>query len=358
MNILHVITSLHTGGAEHLMVDLLPQLKLLGNEVELLLFDGTRTPFFEEIEKLKIKVHHFRINGNVYSPTNIFKLIKFIRKYDIIHTHNTACQLFVPIAKCLAFGGAKLVTTEHSANNRRRGKWYWELIDKWMYARYGKVICIAEQTETNLRQHIGNRKNMITIFNGVDTTKFLKPIKDISKSKCYHSTMVASLSDAKDQDTLIRAIKELPENYKLQIVGDGPRRNILENMVDELSLSSRIKFLGIRTDIPEILDNSDIIVLSSHWEGLSLSSIEGMASGRPFIASDVDGLHEMVNGAGVLFPHENHEALSKAIRDLCEDSSEYEKVAKKCQERAKEFDITKMADSYNSVYTELFNEHS
>ena len=68
MKILHVITSLRTGGAEHLMVDLLPELKKMGNEVELLVFDGTRTPFYEQAEAMGIKIHSLAIGESVYSP--------------------------------------------------------------------------------------------------------------------------------------------------------------------------------------------------------------------------------------------------------------------------------------------------
>ena len=140
MKILHVITSLRTGGAEHLMVDLLPELKKMGNEVELLVFDGSRTPFYEQAEAMGIKIHSLAIGESVYSPKHIFSLCRFIRHYDVIHTHNTACQLFVPIAKCLTFGGSKLITTEHNANNRRRGKWYFKMADKWMYSRYERLF--------------------------------------------------------------------------------------------------------------------------------------------------------------------------------------------------------------------------
>ena len=90
--------------------------------------------------------------------------------------------------------------------------------------------------------------------------------------------MVASLSAAKDQDSIIRALSELPEEYRVQLVGDGPRRKELETLVDSLHLMNRVDFLGICSDIPQILVNSDINVMSSHWEGLSLSSIEGMSS--------------------------------------------------------------------------------
>ena len=80
MKILHIITSLQTGGAEKLMVDLLPRLRDLGNEVELLLFDGTRTALYNELEQANIKIRCLSIGGNVYNPLNIFKLRKYLKK--------------------------------------------------------------------------------------------------------------------------------------------------------------------------------------------------------------------------------------------------------------------------------------
>ena len=179
------------------------------------------------------------------------------------------------------------------------------------------------------------------------------PIKDITSSTNFVVTMVSAFRDQKDQDTLIQAIKELPDNYRLQLAGDGTRRPIVEALVKTLGLIERVDFLGIRTDIPEILKQSDIVVLSSHWEGLSLSSIEGMASGRPFIASDVDGLHEIVKGAGILFPHGDYKQLAKEIRQLCNNPVHYNVVAHECQERAKQYDISIMAEEYNQLYNSL-----
>lgn len=98
---------------------------------------------------------------------------------------------------------------------------------------------------------------------------------------------------------------------------------------------------------------SPIRDIKSHWEGLSLSSVEGMASGRPFVASDVDGLREVVDGAGVLFPHGDHEALAHSIQELCENPELYKQVAQRCQERAKQFDISIMAEKYNQLCQNL-----
>lgn len=350
MKILHVITSLHTGGAEKLMVDLLPRLRTLGNDVELLLFDGTRTPFYDELEKTGIKIHHLSIGGNVYNPLNIIRLMKYIRKYDIFHTHNTACQYFVPLAKNLLNAKCKLFTTEHSTNNRRRAYNIFKTIDKFIYNKYTGIISISTKATESLTYFIGQNINVFTIENGVDVIKYsqLKQIDFFEQDKII--TMVAGFRDAKDQDTLIRAFSLLPNNYKLWLVGDGERRKILENLAIELKLSERVKFWGICSDIPQILEQSHVVVLSSHWEGLSLSSIEGMASGRPFIASDVDGLREIVDGYGILFPHQDAEALANEIKSLCENQEKYNQIASTCQKRAKQYDINIMAEKYNQLY--------
>jgi glycosyltransferase involved in cell wall biosynthesis len=93
--------------------------------------------------------------------------------------------------------------------------------------------------------------------------------------------------------------------------------------------------------------------MSSHWEGMSLSNIEGMSVGKPFIASDVNGLREVTQGYGLLFPHEDAEALANIIQRLHNDRQYYQRVAEDCLERAKQFDISTMVDAYNMVYKGL-----
>ena len=352
MRILHVITSLRTGGAEKLMVDLLPRLRDMGNKVELLLFDGTRTPFYEELENSGIKIYSLSVGGNVYNPLNIFKLRKYLKKYDIVHTHNTACQLFVAVCSLLC--SVVYYTTEHTTSNRRRDWRWYKPIDKWMYTRYKKIICISDQALTSLVNFHGKNDNNIVIYNGINLNKYLKPIKDITNKMEFIITMIAGFRYQKDQDTLIRALPLLPANYKLWLIGDGERRQELENLVTSLSLEYRVKFWGIRNDISQLLEQTDIVVLSSHWEGLSLSSIEGMASGRPFIASDVDGLREIVKEYGVLFPHGDEKTLASEIKTLCENHEQYKQIANACQTKAKQYDINIMAQKYNNLYHNQF----
>ena len=356
MRILHVITSLYNGGAERLMVDLLPRLCNDGNnEVELLLFNGVETIFKKELQQRGIKIISLSTTNDVYHPRRLFKLRSIIQQYDIVHTHNTACQLYVAIASCLLRRKPLLVTTEHNSTNRRRAQAWLKPVDRWMYNRYAAIVCIAEQTRRNLINYIGDNNRLHTINNGVDVKRFVKPIGQIANKSEFIVTMVAAFRPQKDFETLFRAMNRLPASYRLWIVGGGDRREgeRIKAYCTSLRLDDRVEFLGVREDVPKILEKSDVIVLSSHWEGLSLSSIEGMACGRPFIASDVDGLHDVVKGAGLLFPEGNDKELANQIQYTCEHPDKYNKIALQCQERALSYDISIMADNYLRLYNKM-----
>lgn len=353
MKILQVITSLSTGGAEKLISEISPMLRDKGHQVDVIAFDGADTAFKKALTDKGIKVYSFGKGCNVYNPLFIFRLAKIMKNYDIVHTHNTAPQLFAAVGSVLC--SVVLCTTEHTTSNRRRDwKWYgW--IDKWMYSRYSRIICISKQAEDNLRNYLPNVKNVCTIFNGVDINRFhnAKPLEAL-KSDRKVVAMVAGFRYQKDQDTLIRAFTHLDKDkYELWLVGDGERRSILENLVKELGLNDNVKLLGIRNDIPNVLQTADIVVMSSHFEGLSLSNIEGMSVNKPFIASNVDGLREVVDGYGILFPHGDDKALASIIHQLSNDKTYYQQIAAKCWERAQMFDIQKMVDAYNEVYLNL-----
>lgn len=360
IRILHVITSLEIGGAEKLMVDLIPRLKSPEIKVDLLVFNPTRTIFTEQLEEQGIKVMTLSNSANVYNPLNIFRLIPIIKKYDIIHAHNTACQLFVPIAKTISFAKCKIITTEHSTQNRRRGNKLLRLVDKWMYSKYKFVICVSEKVNHSLLYHLHIKKptdKFLTINNGVDTNKFANA-KSSNTIPSFSDTdrivlMVARFAYPKDQNTVIKSLQFLPHNVKLLFVGDGNSISESKKLVDELYFNSRVFFLGVRTDIPELMKVSDIIVLASHFEGLSLSSIEAMASGRPFVASDVPGLREVVSGACLLFPDGDSKKLAEIINKLLSDEDYYSSVASSCTKRAKDYDISKTADAYKNIYLSL-----
>lgn len=101
-----------------------------------------------------------------------------------------------------------------------------------------------------------------------------------------------------------------------------------------------------------MLKTVDVCLLSSHYEGLSLSSLEGFASGKPFIGSDVPGIRDLVQGYGILFPDGDSIKLAEEITKLMADKNYYDTVAQRCLERVSEFDISKMVEKTITLYTE------
>ena len=151
MRILQVITSLHTGGAEKLVVDITRILRIRGHVVDVVVFDGKDTPFMKQLRETGCKVYSLSIGGSVYSLSYILKLRKIIRDYDVVHSHNTSPQFFVALANLCC--KRIIVTTEHNTTNRRRNNPLWKPVDKWMYNKYRKIICISDQAEENLKKY-------------------------------------------------------------------------------------------------------------------------------------------------------------------------------------------------------------
>ena len=367
MRILQVITSLDMGGAETLVVNLIPRLQALGHTADLCVFDGAETPLTQRLRKESPKIKIYALGKGVYNPLYIFKLTKIMKSYDIVHTHNSSPQLFVAIASL--FCRVKLVSTEHNTSNRKRNwKWY-RPIESWMYGRYNHIICISKIAEEKLREYMGgewlvelsNRyKSITTVNNGIDVNAISEavPCKELLGLKENRKSilMVAGFRKQKNQDTIIRALTLLDkEKYEIWFAGIGERMEEVKQLALSLGVSERVRFLGLRTDIPNVLRAADVIVMSSHWEGLSLSNVEGMSAHKPFIASDVNGLKEVTKGYGILFPHEDAKALAEEINRLASDEAYYNEIAERCYNRALEFDIQRMTNGYETVYNNVIS---
>ena len=356
--ILHIITSLRIGGAERMVSELLPRLLNRGHNVELLLFDGTRSSLYNYIEQESITIHTLGEGAmQMWNPLHVFRLRKFLhrKKFDIVHTHNTPCQLLTALAA--GKDAPMLITTEHNTFNRRRNWRWYAAIDRWMYGKYDYVICVGEKVKENLTTKLYknvNSLNIVVVPNGVDLKHFTDTVLYSSKKEDEHIIiMVAAFRKQKDQLTLLRAMQYLPDNYVLWLAGDGEQKKECEKLADSFGINRRVRFLGNRADVAQLLATADVVVLSSHYEGMSLSCIEGMVSRKPFIASDVAGLHDIVVGAGLLFPHEDHKRLAELIRQVCENKEYGSEVAARCRERAMQYDIENVVTGYEKIYYKL-----
>ena len=355
------------GGAETLVVNLIPRLQAMGHTVDLCVFNGIETPLMQRLRRESPQTQIYSLGHGVYNPFYVLKLVRLMQGYDIVHTHNSSPQLFVAMASL--FSHTNLVSTEHNTSNRKRNwKWY-RPIESWMYGRYDHVICISRIAEEKLRKYMegdwlvksSNRyKTITTINNGIDVNAIFKatPCKELLDLKESRKSilMVAGFRKQKNQDTIIRALTLLDkEKYEVWFAGIGERMDEVRQLALSLGVNDRVRFLGLRTDIPNVLRAADVIVMSSHWEGLSLSNVEGMSAHKPFIASDVNGLKEVTKGYGLLFPHEDAKALAEEINRLASDETYYNEISERCYNRALEFDISNTVSGYADVYENILN---
>ncbi|MDC7995358.1 glycosyltransferase [Altibacter sp. HG106] len=354
MRVLILINSLRTGGAEKLVHDSILGFKAHDMEVALALLDGTSTPFLESLQEQTNCTIHSLSKGSVYQPLLIIKIRRLLSQYDLIHVHLFPALYWAAIASLGLRRKPKMIYTEHSTSNRRRSSWLGRL-DSWIYGRYTTIITITDEVKEALVTHIPSiAHNCVVIANGVS----LQAIREASPSRedifdasvDFKILQVSRFHPPKDQATVIRALQHLPNSVGLILVGEGPTQTDCVELAASLTLSHRVAFLGVRKDIPELLKASNVVILSSGHEGLSLASLEGMASGRPFVASSVPGLKDLVEGAGLLFPKGDDAALAETIAQLRNDDKMYRETVHRCIERAQQYDIAQTIDQHIELY--------
>ncbi len=364
MKILHIINKLSTGGAQSLVVEMAIEQTKNGDDVSILeLMPSPNNILKEKVINVGVPVHTLRPIGNVYNPFIIFYIIPYLKsRYDVVHVHLFPAQYWVAFAKILSFTKVHIVTTEHNTNNKRRNNKFWKCIDNIVYGCYDKIIACADKP-LELFKKIYPKFDSCAIPNGVDISKY-RDAKPYSKSDFnmaendFMVTMVARFDYPKRQDTVIEAVARLPKKFHAVFVGGIPEKaNAIRcvNLAKSLGISDRVHFLYTRSDVPRILKTSDAVVMSSEYEGLSLSSIEGMASGNPFISSNVNGLKEVVAGAGLMFECGNADELAHILLKLESDEVFYNQTVRNCWERAAQYDIKVCVSKYKSIYNECTN---
>lgn len=337
---------MEVGGAQRLLSDLIPIQKEQGIDVAILVNEMSENELIKKITDIGVTV--FTVNStNFKSPLCISKIRNYIKNFEVVHVHLFPSLYWVALASIGL--DVKLIYTEHSTSNRRRNRPYLRPIEKFIYNRYKKVVSISDQTQDALKKWLGlDEKKFIVINNGVDIQAFNIPV---SKVKPKSLIMISRFVAAKDQECLIKAMSLLDNDVTLQLVGDGENLEYCRNLAIQEGVIDRIEFLGTRSDVGELISKSYIGVQSSNWEGFGLTAVEIMAAGKPVIASDVAGLRQVVEGAGILFPKGDYKTLAKKIKDLLYDEEKYRVVSSKCKIRSLSYDVKTMAESYRKLYS-------
>ncbi|MGA8027360.1 MAG: glycosyltransferase family 4 protein [Bryobacteraceae bacterium] len=182
-----------------------------------------------------------------------------------------------------------------------------------------RIITVSKQgAETAAKHRICDSSRVISIWTGIPDHPARARLDHGRDLSC---TMVARFTHFKDHALLLKAFSRVPGKTRLVLVGDGDTLPAAKKLAERAGIGERVEFAGARSDVPELLAQTDLFILASKQETLPISILEAMRAGLPVIASDVGGIsEEVIDGeTGLLVPSGSVEALSAALERLLSD---------------------------------------
>tara|TARA_B100000315_G_scaffold69738_1_gene63538 strand:- start:2011 stop:3150 length:1140 start_codon:yes stop_codon:yes gene_type:complete len=373
IKVLYIIENIDIGGAENL---LLFTIKHLNREVfcpvVIFLFKGDTLR--EKFNKLGIVVKGPILSKQVSFVDGILGLRKEILKIspDIIHTHLFYANFYGRVAGWLA-GVKKIVSTLHNPDYTYEKNTSIRFILRKVADKYTgrfinkKFIAVSEAAKKDFENNL-NFKNIDVVYNAVDLNEFNGNVdcgkeislkKELNLNKEFILLNIGRLHEQKGQSYLLKAfqhiIKKL-KNIKLLIAGDGKLEQELKDLADKLGIRQNVLFLGKRNDIKTIISIADILVMPSLYEGFGIAVIEAMLLRKPVVASDIDGIREIIthNKDGILVPPENPDKLALEIEKLITHKPSRESLGNNASRTVlQNFDIAKNVKKIEQIYFEV-----
>jgi len=292
----------------------------------------------------------------------IWKTARLLRKYkfDIIHTHTSVPGFFGRIAGLLARTPIVIHQVHgytHHDNMNPVLKWAMVLTERFLALLADKILFQNQKDlDECLRRRIAPLDKLVLIGNGVQLEQFR--IDDMSKHDPPILFYAARFEPVKNHMMLLktaRILKDRDVRFLVKLAGDGYLRPVYEKWVQEQGLENEVIFLGYRTDVPNLIANSDVCVLVSEAEGIPRAIMEAAAAGKPVVTTDVVGNRDsLVDGkTGFLVPLNDSVALADRIESLLSDENLRRLTGKQAREYAeKNFDERRVTERILKVYDE------
>jgi glycosyltransferase involved in cell wall biosynthesis len=365
INILHVISKLPVGGVENLLLTVLQ--------------NSDRHKFFpvvcslsdkgeigKEIEELGVEVfclHKLKHRFDWTIVKNIYNLIKQ-KNINVVFSYQYHANLYGRLAARLAHVPC-IIASVHNVYTIDR-KIHRRIINKYLGRFTDKIVAVSKTVKDEILRYDGVSDSKVEIiYNGIDINRFLDMNRNSTRNKLGIALdtpvigTVGRLTFQKGQRYLLEAVHQVKEKFPqivLLMVGDGPMKDELRDYAKTLNVHDTVIFTGTRRDIPSLLAAMDIFVLSSLWEGLSISLIEAMAAGKPVIATDIPPFREVVNTEkiGILIPPKHSEAIADAIELLLRNKNLAESLGMAARERAfSAFNIETTIRRYTNIFEDI-----
>jgi len=371
MRIVYVLNSLGIGGAERQALAIADRMFLRGHAVAILVLG----PRLIDEWPTTLSVIHLDMDK---TPANVLgavvKARRFLRAFrpHLIHSHSFHANIFARLFKPL-IPSAGILSTVH---NVYEGGWQRMLVYRLTDGLANRTTTVSQAAADRfVRLRAVPRHRCFVLPNGIDIAEFAP---DEDRRALMRETMGAGESfiwiaagrmvPAKDYPNLMRAFKQvraaLPST-QLWIAGAGAdatqkriadgRKVLLSGFSVEHGSMENVRLLGLRRDMPALLDAADAFVLSSAWEGMPLVVGEAMAMEKPVVATDAGGTHELVGSAGTIVPVADSSALAAAMLNLMQLSDQ----ARQSQGRAARdriascFTFEARADKWEALYRSI-----
>jgi glycosyltransferase involved in cell wall biosynthesis len=361
--LVYTITKAELGGAQRHVHDLIESLH---HEYEIHLIVGSLGWLADKCKELGVSVHHLpTLTRSINMLLDILAVKEFINlirqiKPDIIHAHSGKPGLIARLAGAIC--KTPVIFTAHgwgfdpNAPKLRSNAAF--VVEKLLTPLAAKIICVCESDrQLAIKLKVVDSDKVVTIHNGIRNVDALLSTPAANPPQLI---MVARFNkQQKDQHTFMKAIKILDEGIKVLFVGTGPDWEETKNIAQDLDILSKVSFLGDRLDVDTLLAESQIFVLTTHYEGLPVSILEAMRAGLPVIATNVNGIPEqVVDGVtGLLVPHQDVNALVKAITTLINDPDLRRRMGDEgAKKLTKEFTVEQMVAKTKLVYQSIIEK--
>ena len=360
-----LVTGLGYGGAETQVVSLAIRLKGRGWDVQVVSLMPPKA-YVEELEAVGIPVSSLGIRRKLPDLRPILRLARLIRKLrpHIVHSHMVHANLLARIVRPLASVPVLICT----AHNIDEGGWLRELL-----YRFTDPLCdlTTQVSQAGLERYVRvgavPAEKIRFIPNGVDTARFRPDPKardalqkELGVEGSFVWLAVGRFDPQKDYPNLLRAFAQVAAEETravLLIAGDGPLRPAAEELARELGVAGRVRFLGIRRDVPQLMNAADAYVMSSAWEGMPMVLLEASATGLPIVATDVGGNREVVleDVTGFLVPAKDPKALAEAMLRLMNlPLEERRRMGERGRKHIEEnYSLDRVVDQWEALYREL-----
>lgn len=349
--IILVTHTLEAGGAERVVADLACRLPSLGCAVEVVTVLGTGS-LEDELRACGIPVTHLRRHGFLGFGT-VKDLVRLFREKrpDVVHTHLFLADFWGRIAARLARVPA-VVTTDHNVNVTYRRSH--RFVNRALVPLTDRFVAVSDAVAEDMRGHGIPDAKIITIRNGIDVSRFaVRPRLPFSATP--RLLAVGRLAEQKGYGTLLAALANVREPWRLRVAGIGTLERDLRRAAERLGIAGKIEWLGARRDVPALLAASDLFCFPSHWEGLGLAVMEAAVAGIPIIASDLPALRELFADGDITFvPSEDVSGWAAALSYALSHGDEMIERADCTMTKARAtFDVSRMVTAYAEMYREM-----